>query len=50
MHVEALIDLALIGRFIVELGEAHIIIAAITVGKSQACPKRDLSADNAMAP
>src|SRR6185503_6394693 len=48
-HVEALVDLALVGRAVAEIGDADEIIAAVTVGEGEPRPERDLGADDAMA-
>src|SRR5439155_2097325 len=48
-HVEALVDLALVGRAVAEIGEADEIIAAVAVGEGKPRPERDLGADDAMA-
>src|ERR1700743_3801934 len=48
-HVEAFVDLALVGSAVAEIGDADEIIAAIAVGKSKAGAERNLRADDAMA-
>ena len=48
-HVEALIDLALVGRAVAEEGQADIVVAAIAVGEGEPGAERDLRADDAMA-
>ena len=48
-HVEAFIDLALVGRAVAEIGQADEIIAAIAVGEGETGAERDLGADDAVA-
>ena len=48
-HVEAFIDLALVGGAVAEIGQAHAVIAAIFVGEGQTGAQRHLGADNAVA-
>src|SRR5580693_1417634 len=48
-HVEALIDLALIGRAVAEIGQAHLAVVAITVGEGDAGAERHLGADDTVA-
>ncbi len=48
-HVEALIDLTLVGGAVAEIGDAHGIIAAVAVGKGQTGAERHLRTDNAVA-
>src|SRR6185437_15877593 len=48
-HVEALIDLALIGGPVAEIGQADIVVAAVAIGECQPRSDRDLRVDNAMA-
>src|SRR5437762_120820 len=48
-HVEALIDLALIGRAVAEKGQAHFPIVAILIGEGDAGAERDLRANDAVA-
>ena len=48
-HVEAFIDLALVGGAVAEIGQADALVAAIFVGEGQARAQRHLGADNAVA-
>ena len=48
-HVEALVDLALVGRAVAEIGEAHAAVARILVLEGEAGAERDLRADDAVA-
>src|SRR5690606_5426647 len=48
-HVEALVDLALVGRAIAEIGNRDRVIAAIPVGEGKARAERHLGADDAVA-
>src|SRR5581483_2639632 len=48
-HVEALVDLALIGSAVAEIGEAHIVVAAVAIGESKTGAERDLCADDAVS-
>ena len=48
-HVEALIDLALVGGAVAEIGQADAVIAAIFVGEGQPRAERHLGADDAVA-
>src|SRR5690606_25230592 len=48
-HVEALIDLALVGGAVAEIGEADGVLAAILGGEGEAGAGRDLGADDAVA-
>jgi hypothetical protein len=48
-HVEALVDLALVGRAVAEIGEADAAVAAIFVGEAEAGAEADLGADDAVA-
>src|SRR6185295_17471545 len=48
-HVEALVDLALVGGAVAEIGQRHVIVAAILGGEGQAGPQRHLRANDAMA-
>src|SRR5690606_38747563 len=47
-HVEAFVDLALVGSAIAEIGQRDIVVAAITVGEGQPGAKRHLSTDDAV--
>src|SRR5690349_12292008 len=47
-HVEGLINLALVGRAVTEIGNADAVIAAILIGKSNSGSERNLCADNAV--
>ncbi len=48
-HVEAFIDLALVGRAVAEIDEGHLAVAAIAIGHGQARAEADLGADDAVA-
>src|SRR5436309_6365005 len=48
-HVEALIDLALIGGAVAEIGERHVVVAAVLVGEGEPGPERNLRAHDAVA-
>ena len=48
-HVEALVDLALIGRAVAEIGEADAAIRFIFVPEGEPGAERDLGADDAVA-
>src|SRR5262245_61995747 len=48
-HVEAFIDLALVGGAVAEIGQSNIVIAAIAVGEGEPRTERDLRADDAVA-
>ena len=48
-HVEALVDLALIGRAVAEIGQADAVVAAIFVGEGKPGAERHLGADDAVA-
>ena len=48
-HVEGLVDLALVGRAIAEIGDRHMVVAAILVGEGEARAQRHLRADDAVA-
>jgi hypothetical protein len=48
-HVEALIDLALVGRAVAEIGEGDFLVVPVVVGEAQPCAERDLRADDAVA-
>ncbi len=48
-HVEALVDLALVGRAVAEIGQRDVVVAAVLVGEGQAGAERDLRADDAVA-
>ena len=48
-HVEALVDLALVGGAVAEIGQADEVIAAIAVGEGKAGAERHLRADDAVA-
>ncbi len=47
-HVEALIDLALIGRALAEIGQADAVVAAIFIGEGEAGAERRRRADDAV--
>ena len=49
-HVEALVDLALVGRAVAEIGQARRFLSAIPVGEGQAGAERHLRADDAVPP
>ena len=48
-HVEALVDLALIGGAVAEVGEANAAVVAIAVGEGEAGAERHVGADDAVA-
>ena len=48
-HVEAFIDLALVGGAVAEIGKTDIVVAAIAVGEGQTGAERHLRADDAVA-
>jgi len=48
-HVETLVDLALVGSAVAEIGQADIVVAAIAVGEGEARAERNLRADDAVA-
>ena len=48
-HVEALVDLALVGRAVAEIGQADIAVLAVMVGEGDAGAERHLRADDAVA-
>ena len=48
-HVEALVDLALVGRAVAEIGQRDVVVAAVLVGEGEAGAERDLRADDAVA-
>ena len=48
-HVEALIDLTLVGGAVAEIRHRNIVVAAVAVGEGQAGAERHLGADDAMA-
>jgi hypothetical protein len=48
-HVEALVDLALVGRAVAHIGVADVAIALVAVGQRQAGAERYLGADDAVA-
>ncbi len=48
-HVEALVDLALVGGAVAEIGDADIVVAAVAVGESEPGAERHLRADDAVA-
>ena len=48
-HVEALVDLALVGRAVTEIGQAHIAVLAVMVGEGDAGAEGHLRADDAVA-
>ena len=48
-HVEALVDLALVGSTVAKIGERHVVVATVAVGESQTGAERDLCADDAVA-
>jgi hypothetical protein len=45
-HIEALVDLALVGRPVAEVGERHLLVVAVVVGQRQPGAQRDLRADD----
>ena len=47
-HVEALVDLALVGGAVAEIGERDVVVAAISVGEGEPGAERDLGADDAV--
>ncbi len=47
-HVEALIDLALVRCAVAEIGDRHIVVAAIEIRESEAGAERNLCADDAV--
>ncbi len=48
-HVEGLVDLALVGGAVAEIGEGDVAVAAVAVGERQAGAERHLRADDAVA-
>ncbi len=48
-HVEALVDLALVGGAVAEIGQRDVVVAAISVGEGKPGAERDLGADDAVA-
>ena len=48
-HVEGLVDLALVGGPVAEIGEGDVAVAAVAVGEREACAEGDLRADDAVA-
>ena len=48
-HVEALVDLALVGGAVAEIGQADIVVLAVAVGEGEAGAERHLRADDAVA-
>src|SRR5690606_27953687 len=48
-HVEALVDLTLVGRAVAEVDEADRVVAAIVAREGQAGAQRHLGADDAVA-
>ena len=48
-HVEGLVDLALVGGAVAEIGERNIVVAAVLVGEGEAGAERHLGADDAVA-
>ena len=48
-HVEALIDLTLVGRAVAEIGDGDIFVAAVVIGEGQAGSERNLRADDPVA-
>ena len=48
-HVEALVDLALVGRAVAEIGERDVAVLAILVGEGEPGAERHLRADDAVA-
>ena len=48
-HVEALVDLALVGGAVAEIGQADVAVAAVLVGEGEAGAERHLRADDAVA-
>ena len=47
-HVEAFVDLALVGRAVAEIGHADVIVAAIAVGECKAGAERHLRTHDAV--
>ena len=47
-HVEALVDLALVGRAVAEIGQADAVVAAIFVGEGEPGADRNRRADDAV--
>src|SRR3546814_3809469 len=47
-HVEGLVDLALVGRTVAEIGEAHAAIVIVFVRECEARAERHLRADDAV--
>ena len=47
-HVEALVDLALVGGAVAEIGERHVVVAAIPIGEGEPASERNLGADDAV--
>src|SRR6185312_11788275 len=48
-HVEALVDLALVGGAVAEIGHRDVVVAAIAVGEGEPGAERHLRADDAVA-
>ena len=48
-HVEGLVDLALVGRAVAEVAQAHVVVAAVLVGEGEAGAQRHACADDAVA-
>ena len=48
-HVEALVDLALVGGAVAEIGHGNLAVVAVAVGESEASAERHLRADDAVA-
>ena len=48
-HVEGLVDLALVGRAVAEIGEGDVVVAAVLVGEGEARADRHVGADDAVA-
>src|SRR5437763_9598875 len=48
-HIEALVDLSLVGRAVAEIGDRDQPVVAIAIGEGEAGAERYLRADDAMA-
>ena len=48
-HVEALVDLALVGGAVAEVGEAYLPVPAVAVGEGEPGAERHVRADDAVA-
>ena len=47
-HVEAFVDLPLVGGAVAEIGQRHVVVAAVAVGEGEAGAERHLGADDAV--